>query len=402
MKVGKLVWLILLGLYIVPQIVLAASTQRGELAELADGNTAFSLALYEHLRDEPGNLVLSPFSISAALGMTYAGALGETAAQMADVLRFTLPEARTHQAFRELLAELDGSGKDYELAVANSLWGQRGYDFLQGFLAMTSECYGAGLQEVDFRGDAEAARREINAWVADKTRQRIEELLAPGMVGSFTRLVLVNAIYFYSDWALQFDPEYTEEADFHLSTEETVKVPMMRQRDTFRYAGFADLQALELPYEGGDVSMVVLLPARGVELGNLEQRLTAERLAEWMEELERMDVRVHLPKFAVRTRFALAEALSEMGMPLAFSEEADFSGMTGERDIFVDEVIHEAFIGVHEAGTEAAAATAVTMLGAAPPGPEPVEFRADRPFVFLLRHRSTGSILFMGRVVDPS
>jgi len=400
-RLGRLVGLLCTGLCVVAQLAWGLSHGPNDVRELVRGNTAFALALYDQVRGEPGNLVLSPLSVSTALGMTYAGAAGETAAQMAEVLRFTLPAERAHMAFDELLAELDGTDRPYELALANALWGQEGHGFLHGFLELTRLRYGAGLQEVDFRRDAQGARRAINAWVAERTRERIAELLAPGAVGVMTRLVLVNAIYFYGDWALEFDPDRTRREPFVLSVDETVEVPMMRQTETFPYAEFDQLQLLELPYEGEELSMVVLLPAPDSDISELESELTAERLAEWMGALGRHDVRVHLPKFTVRKTLGLSSVLSQMGMPLAFSQAADFSAMTGQRDLFVNEVVHEAFIEVDEKGTEAAAATAVIMGLTALPPLEPAEFRADRPFLFLIRHRPTGSILFMGRVVDP-
>lgn len=400
---AQLVWLVLAGLWIVPQAVLSHGLQERDLAELVDGNTAFALALYEQVGAVPGNLVFSPFSISAALAMTYGGARGDTATEMADALQFTLPEERFHRAFQSLFAELDGTDKDYELAVANSLWGQQGFEFLQTFLELSRERYGAGLQEVDFETNPEAARQEINAWVSEKTRQLIRELLGPETVDAWTRLVLVNAIYLKASWATPFDPEFTRPRDFHISAKETVEVPTMAEVARFPYAGLDELQILELPYEGRELSMVVLLPAHDLDLDVLEQQLSPRRLGEWLEALRGELVSVRLPRFSTRTGLLFRQVLGAMGMPRAFSPEADFSGMTSEEELAIDEVIHEAFIDVDEAGTEAAAATAVIMWVGAAPGlpPQPVLFHVDRPFVFLLRHRPTGTILFMGRITDP-
>ncbi len=382
-----------------------------DLAALVRGNTAFALALFERIRSQEGNLVFSPFSISTALGMTYAGARGETAREMMQVLRFYLPEQQLHTAFGDLLSQFDATDKAYELTIANALWGQKGYGFLDSFLELVELHYGAALREVDFKDAAEAARLAINDWVSQKTRGLIPELITEEDVDQFTRLVLVNAIYFYGDWALQFNPDLTMDDDFHLSADETVEVPMMQQMATFGYAEFEDLQVLELPYEGDDLSMVVLLPKPEVPLSVLEERLTLENLDTWLRELWGTEVRVYLPKFTMRTRLELQDVLAEMGMPLAFSGrtdpatsqlvDADFSGLTGERDLCVSKVIHEAFIEVDEEGTEAAAATAVIVLAPVRMPRPPIEFRADRPFLFLLRHQPTGSVLFFGRVKDP-
>jgi len=384
-----------------PAYVVAVEAVEDDLAALVAGNTAFALALYEEVRSQPGNLIFSPVSISAALGMTYAGARGTTAAEMAEVLRFDLPDDRLHAAFETLLGTLDGEDRPYELAVANALWGQRGYGFLSSFLDLARRHYGAGLEEVDFAGDPEAAREAINAWVAERTRDRIEELLAPGDVDPLTVMVLVNAIYLRADWALPFDPERTAEADFHLSDDEVVQVPTMVRRAWLRYAQLDDVQILELPYEGGDLSMVVLLPAREMGIGELEAQLSSDRLGRWLGALESRYVQVHLPRFTARTELRLAEVLSEMGMPTAFALGADFSGLIEDKDLYLDEVIHQAFVEVQEEGTEAAAATAVVVAERAAIEPDPEVFRADRPFMFLLRHRGTGTVLFLGRVCDP-
>ncbi|MEW6217106.1 MAG: serpin family protein [Candidatus Bipolaricaulota bacterium] len=390
-----------------PVRVVEVHRQGDDGAELVAGITAFALALYDHLRAGPGNLIFSPLSISAALAMTYAGARGETAAEMAE-LRFTLPDARLHYAFQALLAAIRRIGKHHELALANGLWGQQDFGFLAEFLELARTRYGAELREVDFERETESARQEINAWVARETRGRIAELLAPSDLDKFARLVLGNAIYFRADWAVQFKPELTRDADFRLPSGETVTVPMMTQTDRFPYAAVEDIQILELPYEGHEAAMVVILPRPGLCLGELEARLTPQNLAFWLGELRQVKVGVHLPRFVVRAKLALHEVLPAMGIELAFSDEcdpetgvlrADLSGLAGTRDLYVQKVVHEAFIEVDERGTEAAAATAVVV------GPPlmtwPPEFIADRPFLFLVRHRTTDSILFLGRVTDP-
>jgi serpin B len=391
-----------------PVRVVEVHLQGDDGAELVAGTTTFALALYDHLRAGPENLIFSPLSISAALAMTYAGARGETAAEMAEVLRFTLPDARLHYAFQAVLAAIRRTGRHHELALANGLWGQQGFGFLTEFLDLARTRYGAELREVDFERETESARQEINAWVARETRGRIAELLTPSDLDMFARLVLGNAIYFRADWAVQFKPELTRDADFRLPSGETVTVPMMTQTDRFLYAAFEDLQVLELPYEGHEAAMVVILPRPGLCLRELEARLTPQNLAFWLGELRQAEVFVGLPRFSARSKLALHEVLPAMGIELAFSDacdpetgglRADLSGLAGTRDLYVQKVVHEAFIEVDERGTEAAAASAVVtgiLMAALPP-----QFVADRPFLFLVRHRTTGSILFLGRVTDP-
>jgi len=358
------------------------------------------------LRGQEGNLLLSPYSISTALAMTYAGAHGNTAAQMRDVLHFTLDDARLHAAFKQLIeSTTPGDEGGYQLSVANALWGQQGYEFLPflpKFLELTQTNYGAGLRQVDFAGAAETARQTINAWVEDETQQKIRDLIAPGVLGSMTRLVLTNAIYFKGDWASQFKESNTADAPFTLASGEETQVPMMHQTAHLRYMETEDFQALALPYVGEDLSRIVFLPRETNGLAAFEEGLTSERLSQWVGQLYKREVQVSLPKFTMTSQFSLAQVLSEMGMADAFDpESADFSGMTGDRDLFVSAVIHKAFVDVNEEGTEAAAATAVVMrVTSAMPAP-PVVFRADHPFLFLIRDNRSGSILFMGRVMNP-
>ncbi len=372
-----------------------------DTAAVVSGNDAFALDLYARLRGQEGNLFLSPYSISTALAMTYAGARGETAAQMRDVLHFTLEDERLHRAFRSLIdSTTPGQDGGYALSVANALWGQEGYEFLPAFLDLTRTNYGAGLRQVDFVGATEAARKTINAWVEEETQEKIRDLLAPGVLTPYTRLVLTNAIYFKGDWASQFKESNTADAPFTLAGGENVQVPMMHQTEDFRYLETDDFQAISLPYVREDLSMVVFLPKETDGLTAFEEQLTPERLSQWLGGLYKREVRVFLPKFTMTSQFSLAEVLSEMGMPDAFTDAADFSGMSGKRDLFLSAVIHKAFVDVNEEGTEAAAATAV-VIAATSVMPRPVTFRADHPFLFLIRDNRSGSILFMGRVMDP-
>ncbi len=375
-----------------------ASNHAG-LETAVQGNTEFALDLYQRLRTREGNLFFSPYSISTALAMTYAGARGETARQMAQILRFLLDQEQLHPAFAWLEAHLaEVQKKGYvQLRVANSLWPHMGSALLDEFLTLTKRYYGVLITEVNY-GDTEAARRMINAWVEQETENRIKELIPGGMLDASTLLVLVNAIYFKGDWASQFEPDLTQESPFWVTPKERVPVMMMAQQHRFRYGKFDGLQVVELPYAGEDLSMVVLLPNEIDGLARLETDLTVENLDRWTSRLRERDVSVFLPRFEITLPFDLTETLRAMGMVDAF-ENADFSGMA-EGLLFIAAVLHKAFVKVDEEGTEAAAATAVIMARGVPE-PPPV-FRADHPFLFLIRENATGSILFLGRVMNPA
>ncbi len=375
---------------------------------IRNGNARFAADLYSRLSSEPGNLFFSPISISTALAMAYAGARGETADEMADVLHFTLPQVELHPAMGGLLRYLNAGGEEraYDLSIVNALWGQKGYAFLDSFTDSLEKDYGAGLQEVDFENDTEKARRTINRWVAKETKERIEKLLGPGILSQATRLVLTNAAYFKARWAIPFLESRTREMPFTLADEEQVDVPMMRLVDRFGYAEGDRFRVLELPYLRHHLSMFIFLPDRVDGLPEFESSMTGEILASWSDRCERRLVDVRLPKFKMTSEFSLCDALKTLGMARVFSPtDADFTGIEERGELFISDVIHKAFVEVDEEGTEAAAATAVVMdVGTAPPSdrPEPVLFHADHPFLFLIRDRDTGIILFVGRVADPS
>ena len=377
-----------------------------DVSAVVEGNNRFALDLYARLRaDQPGNLFFSPGSLSTALAMTYAGAKGETASQMAKVLHFTLPQEKLHPAFASLNRTWnpDGNGRGFRLSVANRLWGQEGFHFLPEFLAITREDYGAELAQVDLRGQTEKARQQINAWVEEQTQGKIRDLIPPGALDSLSRLVLTNAIYFKGDWTKPFEKRATKDTPFHVTSRQTLDVPMMYQEDRFPFWAGEGLKILELPYGTGDLSMLVLLPDRIEGLADLEARMTDGTLARWLSGPRREKVRVYLPRFKLTSQFQLADVLKAMGMPLAFTpDRADFSGMDGQRDLFVSAVIHQAYVDVNEEGTEAAAATGIAVAATAVMVPkEPPVFRADHPFLFLIRENRTGSILFLGRLVNP-
>ena len=373
------------------------------IRNLVQGNNRFALELYAKLREKDGNLFFSPYSISTALGMTDAGARGNTAKQMAATLHFTQFQDMLHPVFGLVIKQINGDGKPrgYELYTANALWLQSDYHFLPGFRKLIKGNYGAELREVDFKGATEETRQTINAWVEKQTKDKIKELLKPGILDELTRLVLTNAIYFKGNWASQFKKEATRDEPFLVAADKKVNVPMMHQKADFKYFDTAKLQLLEMPYEGKDLSMVVLLPKEVDGLADLEKSLTMTKLQDWLDRLHKSEVEVALPKFQATSEFRLDKALIDMGMKDAFDiGKADFSGMSSSRDLYIKAVVHKAFVDVNEEGTEAAAATAVVMVD--PKGLRLTpSFRADHPFLFLIRDTRYGSILFLGRVMNP-
>jgi serine protease inhibitor len=368
------------------------------------GNNAFAVALYGQLRNQSGNLFFSPESISTALAMAYAGARGDTAFQMAKTLHFTLPLDQLNPAMGALLGDLNTTHQNYQLNVANALWAQQGYTFLDAFLNVLKTNYGAGLNQVNFKGATEAARLTINQWVEKKTQDKIKDLLQPGALRPDTRLVLTNAIYFKGDWETQFDKAQTKNEVFFLSPSQTTTTPLMHREGGFSYFNGGTFQALEIPYKSKELSIIIFLPKDRGGLSELEQSLTASNLQQWLHQVGPVPkVIVTLPKFKSTQQFELGATLRAMGMPAAFGGSADFSGMTGKRDFAISEVIHKAYIDVNEEGTEAAAATSVTMrtMAMRPVEQTPPVFRADHPFVFLIRDNRSDSILFMGRIANP-
>ena len=378
-----------------------------EQALLVEGNSAFAFELYQELKEKEGNLFYSPHSISLALAMTYAGARGETAQQMADTLQFILEQERLHPAFNWLDAELarrgeGAAGKDgegFRLNIVNAIWGQKDYEFLSDFLDVLAENYGAGLRILDFITETEKSRLAINDWVSDQTEGRIEDLIPQGAIGALTRLVLTNAIYFNAAWEYPFDEDMTADGPFYLLDGGQVIVPMMKQTESFGYTEGEGYQAVELLYDGCELSMVIFLPEAG-NFEAFEEGLQAQQVDAIINDLQNTQVTLTMPQFEFDSEFSLKDTLADMGMPIAFSGGADFSGMTGNRELSISDVLHKAFVSVDEAGTEAAAATAVIMELTAAPEP-PVEVTLDHPFIFLIRDIETGAIIFIGRVMNP-
>jgi serpin B len=375
-------------------------------AVISQANNKFGLDLYGKLDKEKSgeNFFFSPSSISLALAMTAAGAKGQTETEMASVLRLdgNLPQA--HAAYRALLERWNAAGKDrgYQLRVANRLWGQKGHDFLENYLALTKQEYGAELGRVDFAKNTEAARLEINDWIAKQTAEKIKDLIPAGAVNSSTSLVLTNAIYFKGDWMLPFKKEATHDDDFTISVAKKVKVPLMYQKGYFSYMEDELLQAVQLPYKGSDLSMLVLLPKKPDGLPELEKSLSAAKIEQVRSKFKQQQTILYVPKFKIEASFSLSKTLQSLGMKSAFSPGADFSGIDGKKDLFISDVIHKAFVDVNETGTEAAAATGTMMaMSAAPSQVPPPVFRADHPFVFMIYDRQAGSILFLGRMMNP-
>lgn len=372
--------------------------------DAAAGNNRFAVSLFHKLGStNGGNLFFSPYSIESALAMTSLGARGTTLSEMNSALQFSggIP----HRAVAAQNALLNQKGeRPYRLAVANALWGQQGLSFQPDFLNQSKEFYGAGLNQVDYRGNPEGARKTINDWVEKQTNSKITDLLPKGAVTPDMRLILTNAIYFKGDWAAQFDKDSTNPNDtFHLAAGGTTTVPMMNRTGSYKYFEGSGFQALTLPYKGNDLSMVVLLPRQANGLPALEKSLTAETIAQWTTQGNAREVQVGLPKFKMTSMFSLGEQLKALGMALPFTPRADFSALCTSDQLFISSVVHKAFVDVNEEGTEAAAATGVLMQTTAMRQPvQPVVFRADHPFLFVIRDNRSGAVLFLGRVANPA
>jgi serpin B len=382
-----------------------AGAQEGNQTELVSGNNTFAFDLYQAVRGGDDNLIASPYSISLALAMAYAGARGETEQQMAGTLHYMLPQDQLHPAFKVLnnsLMTLTASGDQaLRLKIANALWGQQDYPFRTDYMDLINANYGAGLQLVDFKMDPEAARQTINDWASQETEERIQNLLPQGTIKVDTRLVITNAIYFKGAWASQFDEGATTDGPFTLLDGSQVTVPMMFQEDSFGYTAGDGFQAIKLPYEGYQAAMLILLPDAGT-FEEFESGLTLEQFNAVLGNLNSVGVLLTMPRFKYTSDFSLGQILANMGMPDAFSTNADFSGMTDRNDLDISDVIHKAFVEVNEEGTEAAAATAVIIGTTAMNPASMIQFTIDRPFIYVIYDQASGSILFMGRVLDPT
>lgn len=378
------------------------------MEQLSTANTRFALDLFRTLNenDPTGNIFISPISISSALAMVVMGTRGTTAAQVSKALYFNTVE-EIHSRFQSLNADINKRGAPYILKLANRLYGEKTYNFLPEFLASTQKMYGAELASVDFQHTSEDARKVINEWVKGQTEGKIPELLVAGVVDSTTKLVLVNAIYFKGNWQEKFMKEATTDTPFRLNKKDTKIVKMMYQKKKFPYGYIQDLKCrvLELPYQGAELSMVILLPDdiedESTGLKKIEKQLTLEKLREWTkpENLDLIEVNVHLPRFKLEESYNLNSHLARLGIEDLFNSKADLSGMSGARDLFISKVVHKSFVEVNEEGTEAAAATAgiATFCMLMPEE----NFVVDHPFIFFIRHNPSANILFLGRLSSP-
>jgi serpin B len=391
------------------QRIASPVASEADLAAVVDGNNTFAFDTYQQIKGDE-NLFFSPYSISLALAMTYAGARGDTAQQMASTLHYTLPQEQLHPALNSLDIALSQRGqgakgkdeKGFRLNIVNAIWGQKDYTFLQEFLDTLAENYGAGIREIDFINAPGPSRIIINRWVSDQTEGRIKDLIPQGAIDAMTRLVLTNAIYFNAAWQYAFLKNATFDDVFYLLNGGEVTVPMMHQTESFRYAEGNDYQAVELPYDGRELSMVILLPQTG-QFKSFEGGLNSNKVDGIIGNLANKKIALTMPKYEFSSDFSLKKTLGAMGMPVAFTGNADLSGMDGKHDLFISDVIHKAFVSVDESGTEAAAATAVIIAATSAPAQEKIiNVTIDRPFIFLIRDIQTGAILFLGQVMNPA
>ena len=402
--VGSLIFTLLLTSCVSIQYSSNLEASDLDIETVVEGNTEFAIDLYKRLNSTEGNAFFSPYSISTALAMTYGGAREETAKQMAAALHFSLENERLHQAFASIQTTLNAiqRKKQIQLNIANSLWPQDRYPFLKEYLALTSKYYRTVITPVDYITKPEVARNVINSWVEEKTNDKIKDIISE-TPDPLTRLMLVNAIYFKGNWESQFKKTATREMPFHLNENKSIEAPMMNQTSEFNYGEEERLQVLELPYVGNKLSMLVILPKKIDGLHEFEDLLTKDSLEGWTRNISNRSVEVYLPRFKMTSEFRLDEELKSMGMKDAFDmDKANFSGMDGNPNwLYIGAVLHKAFVDVNEEGTEAAAATGVRM-GVKSAPEEPIIFRADHPFLFLIRDNSTGTILFMGKVSNPT
>ncbi len=377
--------------------------------EISKANNLFSIDLYNKYKSKEGNLFFSPYGVLSGLSMAYEGAKGRTAEEMQRVLRLPNDMEEIRLDFKRIYEEINGESKPYKLTIANALWAQQDYPFRQDYLKLVEDYYGGKVTNLDFKENTEDARITINNWAAEKTSDKIKDLLSKDDLDPQTRLVLTNAIYFKANWSSQFDPKDTREAGFELSSGDLKSVKMMNNEDNFNYGETEDLQILEMDYLGGDLSMLIILPKEN-DLSSVENSISVANLADWKKNMHKEKVSVSIPKFSFETKYIMNEDLKEMGMPTAFSKDADFGGMwhrSGGENLYIHKTVQKTFIGVSESGTEASASTAVVVRRLTSAGPSGSEenvkiFRADHPFIFVIQQKNSGNILFMGRVSDPT
>jgi serpin B len=417
-KIGKIVFFIIfIAIFVIlfsvtnnnnedtpPKADDANATEEG-IEKIVNANNKFTFDIYSKLNEtNEGNIFFSPYSISTALSMTYEGANGITASEMENTLYIPSDDQIRRPAIASIYNELNKNDIQYKLNTANAIWPQKEYPILQEYKNVVEQYYGGKATNLDFQNNLEESRNIINSWVENKTNDKIKNLFEEGSLSPTTRLVLTNAIYFKGDWAKQFDKKNTKEEIFTINEGNTTKVQMMSQTDNeaeFKYSETDKLQVLEIPYKDEELSMTIFLPKES-DMDYLEENLDQEKIKEWKNDLRKQRVNVYMPKFTFDTKYNLNETLKQLGMPSAFSGSADFSKITGGKDLFISLVVHQAFIDVNEEGTEAAAATGVVMLESAIISTETPVFRADHPFIFVIQDSENQNILFMGKVTNPS
>jgi serpin B len=381
--------------------------------QIVSGLNQFGAEIYGKMLSEAGDIAISPASISTAFGLAYAGARGKTADDIAKTLHYPTNLADFHKSYGQLLGTMQFSANGRSMSVNNSIWLQNGLPVRDEYLALVNSNYGAGLNRVDYESDPDAARSKINRWVESKTNDKIRDLLLADDIKKFTRSILVNTVYFKADWAVPFDKATTKKEKFKLSSGKQTMLPLMHQRNSYAYAEKDGVQAISMPYRGGETDMVILLPKRR-KLAAMEKKIASAGFAPWTDALEEnygVDTIVTLPKFKIEQRYdKVKETLEAMGMVQPFKDDADFMAMKpvnlasddpNDWNLIIGKVIHKVFVEVEEKGTEAAAATAIVMevvvTGSSLKPPQPKIFRADHPFLFLIRDRRTEAILFVGR-----
>jgi len=370
--------------------------------DVVNANNQFAFDLYSQIIDsDNGNVFYSPYSISAAMAMTVEGANGQTADEINSVFHF--PDVNTLRTnFAAIYNDLNQNNNEYELRTGNALWTQHDFPFLDDYMNTVEQYYGGKASDLDFKTQTEKSRQTINDFIEQQTNGKIKDLIEKGLLTPLTKLVLTNAIYFKGTWEWEFDKSDTREQNFYVSDDNVVKTQMMHMdpdKARFKYAQTDNLQILELPYKGDKISMLILLPTD--DLTSIEQTLTLDKLNEYKTQMQDTKLSsISIPKFEFDTKFSLNKVLSELGMPTAFTYDADFSGMNGLDDLYISFVLHQAYIKVDEKGTEAAAATAIGISQEAAIMSN--IFRADHPFIFIIQENDTGNILFMGRVTDPT
>ena len=367
---------------------------------VAQANNAFAFDLYKKINSEGTNLFFSPYSISSALAMTYSGAKGATRQQMSEVLGFYSDNPTHARGYHSLQKHLDSLNREeLQLNMANSLWCQQDYDFQRDFLDINRDYFSAAIRQVNFKSQYQKVRKHINQWVEEQTNQKIKDLIDQGVLDRMTRMVLVNAIYFNGKWEHPFSEDQTRQDTFYPTATQEIKVPFMNQSIWVPYHEEQLYKAVEIPYSNGELSMLILLPARHADMSELESKMNGAFYENLTDSMRRQKVNLTIPRFKLQAKYQLNDPLRQMGMTSAFDGEADFSGMTGDKDLYISEVVHQSFVEVNEEGTEAAAATGVVMRKTSVLASK--SLKADHPFLFMIRDQKTHAILFMGKMQNP-